>query len=63
MMALTAYPLAFPQLTRLATGLSVSNPKFQQRREHFLRQFAATLKAPSRRGAVRAADRGKKGKP
>jgi AcrR family transcriptional regulator len=63
MMALTAYPLAFPQLTRLATGLSVSDPKFQQRREHFLRQFAATLKAPSRRGAVRAADRGKKGKP
>jgi AcrR family transcriptional regulator len=43
MMALTAYPLAFPQLARLATGLSVSDEKFQKQRETFLRRFAALL--------------------
>ncbi|HEX4264309.1 MAG TPA: TetR/AcrR family transcriptional regulator [Verrucomicrobiae bacterium] len=43
MMALTAYPMAFPQLARLATGLSVSDEKFQKQREAFLRQFAVLL--------------------
>jgi AcrR family transcriptional regulator len=43
MMALTAYPLAFPQLARLATGLSVSQPEFQKQRHRFLRQFAAAF--------------------
>src|ERR1700749_191916 len=43
MMALTAYPVAFPQLARLATGLSVSDEKFQKQREGFLRQFAGLL--------------------
>ena len=43
MMSLTAYPLAFPQLARLVTGLSVSDPEFQTRREKFLRQFAAAF--------------------
>jgi AcrR family transcriptional regulator len=40
MMALTAYPLAFPQMARFATGLSVSDEAFQKQREAFLRQFA-----------------------
>ncbi|HET7625685.1 MAG TPA: TetR/AcrR family transcriptional regulator [Verrucomicrobiae bacterium] len=44
MMALTAYPLAFPQLARLATGLAVSDPKFKHQYEKFLRQFAAAFK-------------------
>jgi AcrR family transcriptional regulator len=44
MMALTAYPMAFPQLARLATGLSVSDEKFQKQRETFLRQFALLLR-------------------
>jgi len=44
MMALTAYPLAFPQLARLATGLSVSDEKFQKQREIFLRQIALLLR-------------------
>jgi TetR/AcrR family transcriptional regulator len=44
MMALTAYPMAFPQLARLATGLSVSDEKFQKQREAFLRQFAVLLR-------------------
>lgn len=43
MMSLTAYPLAFPQLARLVTGLSVSDPEFQTRREKLLRQFAAAF--------------------
>jgi AcrR family transcriptional regulator len=43
MMALTAYPLVFPQLARFATGLSVSDEKFQKQRETFLRQIAALL--------------------
>lgn len=41
MMALTAYPMAFPQLARFATGLSVSDEAFQKQRETFLRQFAS----------------------
>ena len=44
MMALTAYPLAFPQLARLATGLSVSDETFQKQRETFLRQIALLLR-------------------
>lgn len=63
MMALTAYPLAFPQLARLATGLSVSDPEFQERREDFLRQFAGALKAPSKQRVARAAVPGAKGTP
>jgi TetR/AcrR family transcriptional regulator len=43
MMSLTTYPLAFPQLARLVTGLSVSDPEFQSRREKFLRQFAGAF--------------------
>jgi AcrR family transcriptional regulator len=41
MMALTAYPFAFPQMVRFATGLSVGDEAFQKQRETFLRQFAA----------------------
>jgi TetR/AcrR family transcriptional regulator len=44
MMALTAYPLAFPQLARLTTGLAVSDEKFQKQREIFLRQIAQLLR-------------------
>lgn len=44
MMALTAYPIAFPQLARLATGLSVSDARFQKQRDLFLRRFADAFK-------------------
>jgi len=44
MMALTAYPVAFPQLARLTTGLSVSDAQFQKQRETFLRQIAQLLR-------------------
>ncbi|HLX72542.1 MAG TPA: TetR/AcrR family transcriptional regulator [Verrucomicrobiae bacterium] len=43
MMALTAYPLAFPQMVRFATGLSVGDEAFQKQREIFLRKFAGLL--------------------
>ncbi len=43
-MALTMFPVAFPQITRLITGLSVSDPKFQKARSGFLRKFSATLR-------------------
>ena len=47
MMALTAYPLAFPQLARLATGLAVSDPDFRAQRVRFLRQFARAFRSQS----------------
>ena len=55
MMALTAYPAAFPQLTRLATGLSISDPRFQKNREAFLRRFAAAFQTVSATPAPTAA--------
>ena len=47
MMALTAYPMAFPQMARFVTGLSVSDEAFQKQREEFLRKFASKLKGKS----------------
>jgi TetR/AcrR family transcriptional regulator len=44
MMALTAYPLAFPQVTRLVTGRSAFDPAFQRERRAFLRHFADALR-------------------
>jgi AcrR family transcriptional regulator len=41
--SLTMFPVAFPQLTRLITGKSVFDPKFQKERSEFLKRFAAAL--------------------
>jgi TetR/AcrR family transcriptional regulator len=41
--SLTMFPVAFPQLTRLITGKSVFDPKFQKERMEFLKRFAAAL--------------------
>ena len=62
LMALTAFPLAFPQLARLATGLSVSDRRFQRQRAEFLRQFGGALKPQRENGAVAAAAFGAKGR-
>lgn len=43
-MALTTYPLAFPQVTRLVTGRSAFDPAFQRERRAFLRHFANALR-------------------
>ena len=42
-MGLVAYPLAFPQLTRMVTGQSAADTSFRVERADFLRRFAAAL--------------------
>ncbi len=44
MMALTTFPLAFPQIARLVTGLAPTDPAFQKRRAAFLRRFARSFR-------------------
>jgi AcrR family transcriptional regulator len=43
LMGLTTFPLAFPQVTRLVTGMSPRSSSFQKRRADFLGRFAAWL--------------------
>jgi TetR/AcrR family transcriptional regulator len=43
MIALTAYPLAFPQVTRLVTGRSVNDPLFRAAYREFLQDLAKLL--------------------
>jgi len=50
MRSLTMFPAAFPQLTRLIMGRSVSDPKFQRERAEFLRRFAVALR-PAQNGS------------
>jgi len=45
-MALTSFPVAFPQLTKLVTGFSVSSTGFHQRRLKFLWDFVAAFRPP-----------------
>jgi TetR/AcrR family transcriptional regulator len=44
MRSLTMFPIAFPQLTRLITGKSIFDPKFQKERIEFLKKFAAAFR-------------------
>ncbi|HTR43008.1 MAG TPA: TetR/AcrR family transcriptional regulator [Pseudomonadales bacterium] len=44
MRSLTMFPVAFPQLTRLITGKSIFDPKFQKERTEFLKKFAAAFR-------------------
>jgi TetR/AcrR family transcriptional regulator len=41
--ALTAFPLAFPQMTRLATGLAPTDPQFRRKRLQFLHWLGERL--------------------
>ena len=43
LMALTMFPLAFPQLARMVTGARVSDAAFQQRQTRFLRHLGSHL--------------------
>jgi TetR/AcrR family transcriptional regulator len=43
MRSLTTFPMAFPQLTRLFTNRSVSDPHFQKQYAEFLKKFAAAF--------------------
>jgi AcrR family transcriptional regulator len=42
-LALTIFPAAFPQITRLVTGRSVDDPVFLAERQEFLTRFSAHL--------------------
>jgi len=42
--AMTFFPIAFPQLTRMITGREVQDPKFQRDRIEFLKKFARALR-------------------
>ncbi|HXE41430.1 MAG TPA: TetR/AcrR family transcriptional regulator, partial [Candidatus Baltobacteraceae bacterium] len=44
MQSLTMFPVAFPQLTRLITGKSIFDPKFQKERAEFLKKFAEAFR-------------------
>jgi AcrR family transcriptional regulator len=44
-LGLIAYPLAFPQVTRMVTGRSASDPVFRRERAEFLRRFSNALGA------------------
>jgi TetR/AcrR family transcriptional regulator len=44
--ALTTYPLAFPQITRMTTGLAATDPEFHREWSALLRRFGAALLAP-----------------
>jgi len=61
MLGLTTFPLAFPQITRLVTGLSPRDPTFRRGRIDFLRCLAAWLRpAPeAHRSPGRAQDGGR----
>jgi TetR/AcrR family transcriptional regulator len=48
MVALAVFPLAFPQMTRLASGLAPTDPRFRRRRTEFLRWLGDRLSADSR---------------
>jgi len=48
MRSLTMFPVAFPQLTRMIVGREISDPKFQEERMEFLKQFAAAFRPPRR---------------
>lgn len=45
MRSLVMFPVAFPQLTRLITGKSVFDPKFQKEHSEFLKKFAAAFRS------------------
>ena len=44
MISLITFPLAFPQITKLVTGLEATDPAFQKARKEFLRRFAVAFK-------------------
>ena len=52
-LGLAAYPLAFPQVTRLVTGVGPDDPEFRARYAKFLEALGAKLRAPR---AERAGD-------
>jgi hypothetical protein len=54
--ALTAFPAAFPQMTRLVTGMSPDDPRFRRARTKFLGWLGAQMASP-RRASTRSSRR------
>jgi AcrR family transcriptional regulator len=50
-LGLITYPLAFPQVTRMVTGKSPSDPGFRKEHAEFLRRFSEALGGPRSRAA------------
>jgi AcrR family transcriptional regulator len=48
LIAVTTFPLAFPQLTRLVTGHGPADPSFRRQHAAFLRRLADALRGPRR---------------
>jgi len=53
MRSLTMFPAAFPQLTRLIMGRSVSDPRFQRERAAFLKKFASAFQPSATRNSLK----------
>jgi TetR/AcrR family transcriptional regulator len=49
MQSLTMFPVAFPQLTRLVTGKSISDPAFQRAYADFIQKFAVVFQPKGKR--------------
>ena len=45
-LALTLFPAAFPQLTRLVSGTELDDPEFLEARQTFLRRLSDRLAGP-----------------
>jgi len=58
-MALTTFPLAFPQLTRLVSGVSPRDKRFQARWTAFLRSIMGRLRPDRRSARIAIKDAGK----
>jgi TetR/AcrR family transcriptional regulator len=54
MVALTTFPAAFPQFTRLLTGLKPTDPAFVAQHGAFLRRLAGALRPQTRTGTLEA---------
>jgi len=67
MIALTVFPLAFPQMTRLATGLAPTDARFRRKRLRFLRWLGERLSAgtspDAAESSVSRSDKGKRRSP
>jgi AcrR family transcriptional regulator len=54
LMALSIFPQAFPQLTRIVTGVRLSDAQFQQRQARFLRRLGTHLRPSAARATAPA---------
>jgi len=54
MVALTTFPAAFPQFTRLLTGLKPTDPAFVAQHGAFLRRLAGALRPQTRTATLEA---------